>query len=72
MTAPDLARFGIVDEVIPEALGGAHRDPALTAQRIGESLRRHLEELKRLSPEELIEDRYAKFRALGVFEEEIA
>ena len=71
MTAPDLAGFGIVDEVIAEAPGGAHRDPRLTAERLGNALRRHLAELKKLSSEQLIEDRYAKFRALGDFEDAI-
>jgi acetyl-CoA carboxylase carboxyl transferase subunit alpha len=72
LTAPDLAGFGIVDEVIAEAPGGAHRDPLLTAERLGNALRRHLGELKKLSPEQLVDDRYAKFRALGVFDEEVA
>ncbi|WP_373047918.1 acetyl-CoA carboxylase carboxyltransferase subunit alpha [Vulgatibacter sp.] len=71
LTAPDLAGFGIVDEVIAEAPGGAHRDPKLTAERLGNALRRHLGELKKLSPEQLVDDRYAKFRALGVFDEEL-
>lgn len=69
LTATDLAGFGIVDEVVAEAPGGAHRDPRLTAERLGNALRRHLAELKQLTPEQLVEDRYAKFRALGVFEE---
>ena len=70
LTARDLEELGIVDEVIAEAPGGAHRDPALTARHVGESLRRHLAELRSLSTAALVEDRYRKFRALGVFEEE--
>jgi len=72
LTASDLAGFGIVDEVVAEAPGGAHRDPVLTAERVGNALRRHLAELKKLSPQQLVDDRYAKFRALGVFDEEVA
>jgi acetyl-CoA carboxylase carboxyl transferase subunit alpha len=70
LTARDLEKLGIVDEVIPEAPGGAHRDPARTAERIGDALRRHLAELRSMSSAALVEDRYRKFRALGVFEEE--
>ncbi len=50
LTARDLAGFGITDELVREAPGGAHRDPALTARNLGEALRRHLAELRRLSP----------------------
>jgi acetyl-CoA carboxylase carboxyl transferase subunit alpha len=69
MTATDLQRLGIVDEVIPEAPGGAHRDHALTARNLGETLRRHLAELSAMSPEALRADRYAKFRHMGAFVE---
>ncbi len=69
MTATDLKRLGIVDEVIPEAPGGAHRDHDLTARQLGEALRRHLAELSAMSPEALRADRYAKFRHMGAFVE---
>jgi acetyl-CoA carboxylase carboxyl transferase subunit alpha len=69
MTATDLQRLGIVDEVIPEAPGGAHRDHERTAVNLGEALRRHLAELLGLSPEELRADRYRKFRHMGSFVE---
>jgi len=69
MTATDLQRLGIVDEVIPEAPGGAHRDHDLTARNLGETLRRHLSELSAMSPEALRADRYAKFRHMGAFVE---
>lgn len=72
LTAKDLQGFGIIDELIPEAEGGAHRDPAATAKNLGEALRRHLQELQGRTPEELIEGRYQRFRSLGVFEEEVA
>lgn len=67
LTAPDLVQLGICDEVIPEASGGAHRDAAITAARIRVALKRHLRELTKLSPDELIEARYQKFRAMGKF-----
>ena len=70
LTARDLEELGIVDEVIAEAPGGAHRDPRLTAEHVGDALRRHLGELRPLASAALVEDRYRKFRALGVFEEE--
>lgn len=70
LTAKDLQGFKIIDEVVQEAPGGAHRDPSLTASRLGDALRRHLAELEALGPEELLMDRYAKFRAMGVFEED--
>jgi acetyl-CoA carboxylase carboxyl transferase subunit alpha len=69
MTAPDLERLGIVDEIIPEAPGGAHRDFELTAANLGASLRRHLGELALLSVEELRDQRYEKFRQMGAFVE---
>ena len=69
MTAPDLQRLGVVDEVIPEAPGGAHRDHDASAKILGEALRRHLKELCDLQPEELRADRYQKFRQMGAFVE---
>src|SRR6476619_312554 len=69
MTATDLMRLGVVDEVISEAPGGAHRDHDATAQILGEALRRHLKELYYLKPEELRADRYKKFRHMGAFVE---
>jgi len=67
LTARDLLEMKVVDELIPEPAGGAHRDPAETASVLGRVLRKHLSALRALSPEALVEDRYAKFRALGVF-----
>jgi acetyl-CoA carboxylase carboxyl transferase subunit alpha len=67
LTAKDLQGFGIVDEVVKEAPGGAHRDPKLTIDNVGAALRRHLAELKAMSPEQLVKARYQKFRAMGVF-----
>jgi acetyl-CoA carboxylase carboxyl transferase subunit alpha len=69
MTAPDLQRLGIVDEVVPEAPGGGHRDFDATARNLGTALRRHLAELGALSPAELVDQRYDKFRQMGAFVE---
>jgi acetyl-CoA carboxylase carboxyl transferase subunit alpha len=70
LTARDLAGFGITDELVREAPGGAHRDPELTARNLGEALRRHLAELRCLTPADLVADRYRKFRVMGVFTEQ--
>jgi acetyl-CoA carboxylase carboxyl transferase subunit alpha len=67
LTAHDLAGFGIADELIREAPGGAHRDHDLTAKNVGEAIRRHLGALKQMTPEQLVVDRYKKYRAMGVF-----
>lgn len=68
----DALRLGVVDEIVEEPAGGAHRDPDDAARRLGTSLRRHLGELKRLTPEQLVDDRYEKFRKMGVVREERA
>ena len=70
LTAQDLLKLQVADEIIKEPLGGAHRDPALMAKNIEKSLKKHLKDLQKLSPEELAADRYAKFRALGNFLEQ--
>jgi acetyl-CoA carboxylase carboxyl transferase subunit alpha len=67
LTARDLAGFGITDEIIQEPLGGAHRDHAQAARNVGEAIRRHLAQLRQLSPEQIVADRYRKYRAIGVF-----
>ncbi|MGC8915549.1 MAG: acetyl-CoA carboxylase carboxyltransferase subunit alpha [Thermoanaerobaculum sp.] len=69
LTANDLLRFRVVDEVIPEPLGGAHMAPQLAIRTVGQAIRKHLHELSRLKPKELIQRRYQRFRALGVFAE---
>ncbi len=67
LTARDLYQLKVVDELVSEPAGGAHRNPGETAENLGGVLRKHLAALRALSPEALVEDRYAKFRALGVF-----
>jgi acetyl-CoA carboxylase carboxyl transferase subunit alpha len=65
ITARDLFGFKIIDEIIPEPLGGAHNDPALTAENLKQHLLKHLEELQKLEPAELLKKRYERFRAQG-------
>ncbi len=67
LTAKDLAGFGIVDEVVKEPPGGAHRDPRLAAENLAGAIRRQLADLRQLTPEQLVRQRYQKFRAMGVF-----
>lgn len=66
LLASDVLDVGVVDEVVPEPRGGAHRDPDDAARKLGEAIRRHLGELDALGPAELVAQRYAKFRAMGV------
>jgi acetyl-CoA carboxylase carboxyl transferase subunit alpha len=72
LTAQDLERLGVVDGVLPEPLGGAHRDPEAAAATLREALRRHLEALSGVSPGELVERRLARFRGMGVFHESVS
>ena len=65
LTSDDLVELGICDEVVDEPLGGAHADWNGTAQRVGDALERHLNELRALSPEALLESRWAKYSAIG-------
>jgi acetyl-CoA carboxylase carboxyl transferase subunit alpha len=67
LTARDLAGFGITDEIVTEPPGGAHRDHDLAARFVGDAVARHLADLARFSPAELVADRYRKYRAMGVF-----
>jgi acetyl-CoA carboxylase carboxyl transferase subunit alpha len=70
LTAQDIAELGtVIDEVIPEPPGGAHNDHGAAAAQVKKVLRRHLSELSKLSAEELVEQRYRKFRAMSVVEE---
>lgn len=69
MTSKDLLRFGAVEEVIEEPVGGAHRDLHLTASRLKHYLRNQLRELVKIPIPELVEKRYARFRNMGQFVE---
>jgi acetyl-CoA carboxylase carboxyl transferase subunit alpha len=67
ITADRLRRMRLVDEVIREPLGGAHRDPQATAESLKTALGRHLAEVSALPPGELLEKRRARLRGFGVF-----
>ena len=67
ITADRLSKLGLVDEVLREPLGGAHRDPQATGESLKASLVRHLEEVAALPEDELIARRYARLRGQGVF-----
>jgi acetyl-CoA carboxylase carboxyl transferase subunit alpha len=69
LTAPDLLQLGIIDGIIPEPLGGAHRDPGQAAREIKKTIEETLEELSGLTADELLEARYNKFRKMGVYKE---
>jgi acetyl-CoA carboxylase carboxyl transferase subunit alpha len=67
ITAPDLLELGVVDAVVEEPTGGAHQDHDDAAARLDRAILSHLLELSALSPAELVEDRYRRFRNLGAF-----
>jgi acetyl-CoA carboxylase carboxyl transferase subunit alpha len=69
ISAKDLLELKLVDEIIPEPLGGAHTDAEKTAASVKEYLIKHLDALSKLSPAERLQGRYQKFRAFGHFEE---
>jgi acetyl-CoA carboxylase carboxyl transferase subunit alpha len=69
LTAEDLLKMGIIDEVIPEPLGGAHHDPQQMFITLKTAILKYLKELKPLKKEELLELRYKKFRSIGVVQE---
>jgi len=69
MTAVDLRALGIIDEIIDEPGGGAHRDPEEAARVLGAVLERTLDQLRSVPIGDLVDARYRKFRAMGVFQE---
>jgi len=69
ITAERLLKLGLIDEVVPEPLGGAHRDPQKMAETLKERLLAHLEELSQKTLDQLLEARYRKLMAYGVYEE---
>ena len=68
MTAADLQKVGVLDDVIPEPVGGAHRSPREMAATMKAYLTRHLRELTGQSTSSLLDARYAKFRAMGIYQ----
>jgi acetyl-CoA carboxylase carboxyl transferase subunit alpha len=69
ITADSLSEFGLVDEVLPEPLGAAHRDPSAAAEVIRNALLKHLEELDRLDIDQLLEARQRRLAGFGQFKE---
>jgi acetyl-CoA carboxylase carboxyl transferase subunit alpha len=69
LTAQDLLRFGVIDEVIKEPLGGAHVNPEEAANNIKASVKKYFIELMKVPKDELLVARYNKFRSMGPFEE---
>lgn len=69
LTGKNLLKLGIIDEIIKEPLGGAHRDPEACAENIKAAIKKYLKELLCLSQEELLEKRYNRFRKIGAFKE---
>lgn len=67
LTAQDALQFGVVDEIVAEPLGGAHRDPLTAAQLVKDALVKHLTSLQKLSVSKLRESRYSHYRNLGVW-----
>ncbi|MEW5758789.1 MAG: acetyl-CoA carboxylase carboxyltransferase subunit alpha [Candidatus Omnitrophota bacterium] len=67
LTGEDLLKFSIVDEIVPEPQGGAHRDPESASSNLKKSILKNLEELLKIPKDELLEQRYQKFRNIGVF-----
>ncbi len=69
ITSDRLLQLGLVDQVIPEPLGGAHKDPEKVASRVGECIASQLEELDKLPTETLLEERYLKLLSYGEFKD---
>jgi acetyl-CoA carboxylase carboxyl transferase subunit alpha len=67
LTAPDLKKQGIIDEILPEPLGGAHRNPEQAARVLKDAIVQELKALAKIKPEKLLERRIEKFSAMGVW-----
>ena len=67
ITAPDLLKLGAIDEVVPEPAGGAHKNQKTACANVKKAVLAAIKELKKLTPEELVEARYAKTRSYGNF-----
>jgi len=68
ITAQDLKKFGIIDEIVPEPAGGAHSDPPAAAEMLAPYLERALRDLQKLKGPQLLDERFKKFRKMGFFE----
>jgi len=67
MTADNLLRLGVIDEVVREPLGGGHQDPQRMTSSLKEAVERHLKELEQMGTDALLKARYEKFRQMGTF-----
>lgn len=67
ITAQDILALGVIDDIVPEPRGGAHRDPKRQAEILRGKLLEHLQDLSGLSPDDLQEDRFQKFRRIGSY-----
>ncbi len=67
LTAGELLSFGIIDDIVSEPQGGAHRDPEKAGRNLKEAIKKHLKELKDIPKDKLLSQRYQKFRKIGVF-----
>lgn len=66
ITAPDLQALGIIDAIVPEVDGGAHLDAAATIETVRAAIAQHLDDVSALPVEQMLEQRYAKYRSIGV------
>jgi acetyl-CoA carboxylase carboxyl transferase subunit alpha len=69
LTAQDLFQMRVIDEVVEEPIGGAHRDPRRAAELLKEAITRNLSEVSSMGPDDLVKLRYEKFRKLGMFDQ---
>ncbi|OGW33784.1 MAG: acetyl-CoA carboxylase carboxyltransferase subunit alpha [Nitrospirae bacterium GWC2_56_14] len=69
ITAQDLFQMKVIDEVVEEPIGGAHRDPRRAAELLKEAVLRNMAEIRNLPPDEIVKMRYEKFRRLGTFDQ---
>lgn len=69
ITSDRLLQLGLVDEVIPEPLGGAHKDPEMVATKVGDCLATQLEELDGMTTEALLDERYQRLLSYGEFKD---
>jgi acetyl-CoA carboxylase carboxyl transferase subunit alpha len=69
ITADDLLRLKIIDEIVKEPVGGAHLDPDATGEALREALIRHVTELRKIRPEKLVRRRAEKYSAMGAYSE---
>jgi acetyl-CoA carboxylase carboxyl transferase subunit alpha len=70
MTAKDLRSLGVIDEIVPEPAGGAHKDPPQMAEILEKAIENQLAKLDGLKTDDLLEQRYQKFKKMGVFGED--